>query len=261
MTHPYLQGASVPRILAHRGLTGPDQVAAGIVENTFAALAAAHAAGAEYIESDCHLTRDGEVVLFHDTDLARVTGDPRGLREVVLAELETIMADRGGLVTLAQALDAFPDTRFNIDVKAADAAVPAGRIVAPAAERVLLTSFSDERRRAALAAAVAARPEQRPATSPGSGTVVRLLAAVRFGARRRVTRLLDGIDAVQVPERRGPLRVVTRRLVDAVHAAGTEVHVWTVNDVEDMRRLVALGVDGIVTDRADLALAELPAAG
>ncbi|MFT4307107.1 MAG: glycerophosphodiester phosphodiesterase family protein [Microbacterium sp.] len=261
MTHPYLQGTGVPRILAHRGLTGPEQVAAGIVENSFAALAVAHAAGAEYIESDCHLTRDGEVVLFHDADLVRVTGDPRRLCEVGLAELEAIMSDRGGLVTLEQALDAFPRTRFNIDVKAVDAAAPAGRIVAPAAERVLLTSFSDGRRRAALAAAVASRPGQRPATSPGRGTVARLLVAVRLGARRRVARLLEGIDAVQVPERRGPLRVVTPRFVQALHAVGTEVHVWTVNDVDDMHRLVALGVDGIVTDRADLALAVLPRTG
>jgi glycerophosphoryl diester phosphodiesterase len=255
VTHPYLQHAQHPRVLAHRGLVAPDEGAAGAVENSFAALAAAHAAGATYIESDCHLTRDGQVVLFHDDDLRRVTGDPRGLRDVDLAELEDIMSGRGGLVTLAQALDAFPDTRFNLDVKAEDAAEPVGRLVASAAERVLLTSFSDRRRRAALEAARRERADLLPATSAGSATIVLLLAARM--SKRLAARVLRGIDAVQIPERRGALRILSRRLISVVHAAGAEVHVWTVNDPDRMRRLSARGVDGIVTDRADLALAAL----
>ncbi len=165
------------------------------------------------------------------------------------------MADRGGLVTLPQALDAFPDVRFNLDVKAEAAAEPVGRLVAPHTERVLVTSFSDERRRAALAAARAAGAARPPATSPGSASVARLVAAQALGLRRRVERLLEGLDALQIPERQGPVRVVTRGLVRAAHAAGVEIHVWTVNDPADMERLLDLGVDGLVTDRADLALA------
>ncbi|MDQ1128471.1 glycerophosphodiester phosphodiesterase family protein [Microbacterium sp. SORGH_AS_0888] len=261
MAHPYLERTPRPRVLAHRGLVGASERESGVVENSFAALAAAHAAGVHYIESDCHLTRDGVVVLFHDEDLRRVTGDPRRLRDVDLRELERIMSGRGGLVTLAQALEAFPETRFNVDVKAADAALPAGRLVAPVAERVLLTSFSDARRRAALAAAAVGRPEMRPATSAGSRTIVRLLAAVAVGSAAAVRRALRGVDAVQVPERQGAVRILTPRFVRLVHAADVEVHVWTVNDPDDMRRLVDAGVDGIVTDRADLALDVLGAAG
>ena len=85
------------------------------------------------------------MVLFHDADLSRVTGDPRPVSDVTAAELEALMAERGGLITLAQALDAFPAVRFNLDVKAAAAATPVGRIVAPHADRVLVTSFSDDR--------------------------------------------------------------------------------------------------------------------
>ena len=65
--------------------------------------------------------------------------------------------------------------------------------------------------------------------------------------------------ALQIPERAGALRVVTRRLVRVAHAAGTEVHLWTINERADMDRLLALGVDGLVTDRADLALAAIAA--
>ena len=274
--HPWFRGVRKPRVLAHRGFVprrkadGADADHAEIVENTLAAFAAAHAAGAPYVESDCHLTADGVVVLFHDddltrisgdprkvadvthADLTRISGDPRKVADVTHADLARIMEDRGGLMTAAEALEAFPDLRFNLDVKAAAAALPLGRIVAPHADRVLLTSFSDRRRREALEAARTAGGF--PATSAGQATVARALVASRLG-RAALSRAVAGIDALQVPERVGVLRVVTRRFVRAVHAVGVEVHVWTVNDADAMRRLLDLGVDGLVTDRADVAIA------
>lgn len=257
MTHPWFEGARVPRVLAHRGLVTDAGAAHGIVENSFAAVAAAHAAGAVYVESDCHLTSDGVAVLFHDDDLARVAGDPRPIADVPLRELEAVMADRGGLVTLEQALDSFPDVRFNIDVKAEAAAAPVGRVVAAHGSRVLLTSFSDTRRRAALEAASRVSRGIRPATSAGTSTIARMLAATLIRSERLTARALRDVDALQIPERRGRLRVLSPRLIAAAHRHGVEVHVWTVNDPDDMRRLVALGVDGIVTDRADIALSVL----
>ncbi|MCR2792599.1 glycerophosphodiester phosphodiesterase [Microbacterium sp. zg.Y625] len=251
MTHPWFAGRT-PRILAHRGFVPPD--ADGIVENSFAAIAAAHAAGAGYIESDCHVTADGHVVLLHDADLSRVVGDPRPVAQVTLAELERLMSGIGGLITLRQALEGFPDVRFNLDVKTEAAAVPVGRAVAPHAERVLLASFSDARRRAALDAAGHFGGGIRPATSAGTATIARVLTAVRAHTPWMVRRALAGVDALQIPERRGPVRVLTPRLIDAAHRCGVEVHVWTVNDPLHMARLVELGVDGLVTDRTDLAL-------
>lgn len=257
MTHPWFDRVAHPRILAHRGLVTADAARSGVVENSFAAVAAAHAAGADYVESDCHLTLDGHVVLFHDEDLARIAGDPRRIDQVTARDLALIMQSRGGLITLSQALEAFPEVRFNLDVKAAGAAAKVGRLVAPHGARVLLTSFSDDRRRAALQAAEAAGAATRPATSAGTATVTRLLGAVATRSRALAVRALRGIDAVQVPERRRRIRVVTPRLIDYAHHAGVEVHVWTVNDPADMTRLVAMGVDGIVTDRADIALSTL----
>ena len=257
MTHPWFEGAATPRVLAHRGLVTAGHADDGIVENSFAALVAAHAAGVTYVESDCHLSRDGVVVLFHDDDLRRVTGDPRRVDEVTLRDLEILMRPHGGLVTLEQALDAFPSLRFNLDVKAPGAAESVGRLVAASGARVLLTSFSDDRRRAALDAASRAGRGIRPATSAGSATVTRLLGAVSVRSRPLARRILQDVDALQVPERQRRLRIVTPRFIEYAHAAGVEVHVWTVNEAADMRRLVALGVDGIVTDRADLALATL----
>ena len=257
MTHPWFDGVATPRVLAHRGLVTPEAQRSGIAENSFAAVAAAHSAGVHYVESDCHRTADGVVVLFHDDDLTRVTGDPRRISDVPLRELEDLMAERGGLITLTQALASFPTVRFNLDVKATDAASAVGTAVAPFADRVLLTSFSDERRRAALAAAHAAARGQRPATSAGRGTIARVLAAVAARSDRLVAKSLAGIDALQVPERQRGLRFLTPRLIAAAHRHGVEVHVWTVNDPDQMLRLVEMKVDGIVTDRADVALATL----
>lgn len=254
--HSYLDGTRFPRVLAHRGLVTDKMRADGIAENTMAAFAAAHAAGAEFIETDCHLTADGEVVLFHDDTLERVAGDARAIAEISLCELEEIMAARGGIATLAQALAALPDVRFNVDVKAEGAAERAGAIVADAADRVLLTSFSDRRRRRAVRAAVSAGG--RPATSPGRTTIALLIATTAVAPLRPLARrLLRGIDALQIPERQGAVRVLTPGLLRTAHAAGTEVHVWTVNEPDEMRRLVRSGVDGIVTDRADAALEAL----
>lgn len=255
MTHPYFVDAPYPRVLAHRGLT----VDPAIAENSYSSVAAAQRAGATYVESDCHLTRDGEVVLFHDADLRRVTGDPRRIVDVDLAELTALMADRGGLITLRTALEDFATLRFNLDVKAADAADAVGVLVAGHGERVLLTSFADARRRAALASAARHAPSGSvaPATSAGRETIARAIWGLVARSPRLVTSSLVGVDALQVPERQGPVRVVTPRLIEAAHAHGVEVHVWTVNDPADMRRLVDMGVDGIVSDRADIALETL----
>lgn len=259
MPHPYLAGAERPRVLAHRGFVSPAAAGRGVAENSLASVSAAVDAGAAYVETDCHLTRDGVVVLFHDADLARVLGDRRAIAQVEHAELSDLMASRGGLLTLERALETFPETRFNIDVKAGAAAAPAGRIVAPHAGRVLLTGFSDGIRRRALHAAesAAGRGSLLPATSPGRNALARVLLALASRSRARTERSLAGFDALQIPERRGAIRVLTSRLIEEAHRAGVEVHVWTVNDPVRMGQLVALGVDGVITDRADLALESL----
>ncbi|WP_309338371.1 glycerophosphodiester phosphodiesterase family protein [Microbacterium sp.] len=228
-----------------------------VFDNSALAIAAADAAGAEYVETDCRATADGDAVLFHDETLQRLLGDPRPVAEVTTAELARLFAAHGGLLTLAEALDSFPLLRFNVDVKALAAAEDVGRAVAPHAHRVLLTSFDDRNRHAALAATVKADADVVPASSGGRNAIALLQLASALRLRGWARRILRGLDAVQIPERFGPLRVFTPSLVRAAHDAGVEVHVWTINDPERMRALVAAGADGIVTDRADLAIRTL----
>jgi glycerophosphoryl diester phosphodiesterase len=255
VTHPYFSKARHPRVLAHRGLITAAGEVSGVWENTAASFAAAHAAGVEYIETDCQVTADGDVVLFHDPTLDRLVGDPRAVRDVRTRELRTIFADHGGLLTVTEALRSFPQIRFNIDVKTDAASGLLGPILVDETHRVLITSFSDANRRATVAAVLRAGAAVRPATSGGIRTIaaVRGLSAVRLSPAR----VLRDIDALQIPERRGALTVLTPALLRAAHRVGVEVHVWTVNEPAEMLRLARLGVDGIVSDRADVALTAL----
>ena len=211
------------------------------------------------------ISRGDVVVVYDDIDSVAAARawwllTRSGVADVRVLELESLMSGRGGLLTLTQALDAFPDLHWNLDVKAASAALPVGRAVAKDGARVLITSFSDARRREALAAA-ARSDALPPATSAGRGTITRLLGAVASGSSALVARVLSGIDAVQIPERHAGVAILTDRLLRLTAAAGVEVHVWTVNDTTAMQDLVRRGVHGIVTDRADEALRTLDAPG
>jgi len=235
-----------PRVLAHRGF------AADAPENTLLAFAHAVALGADYLETDARASRDGVAVLSHDADLGRLAARRDRVSALSVGELRRIDLGSGqAFTTLADALDAFPGTRFNIDVKSADAAWPVVAAVraAAAVDRVLITSFSERRR------AKAVRELPGVATSASAAMFARALVAGKLGFGRVFASALREVDAVQIPERALGLDTVTPRMLAAVHNLGVEVHVWTINDEAAMLRLFDLGVDGIVTDRPDLALA------
>jgi glycerophosphoryl diester phosphodiesterase len=234
-----------PRILAHRGL------AIHAPENTLLAFIRALAIGVTYIETDVHASCDGVAVISHDPDLSRLVGRNVRVNQLTFAELKRIdLGDGQNYTSLADALDAFPDALFNIDVKSDDAVAPTIAAIreAAATSRVLVTSFDAKRRRATVKGLPGV------VTSASAREFAVALVGVKLGLSPLVRRALRGIDAVQVPERFGIVRVITPRTVKALHAAGVEVHVWTVNDGPAMRRLLELGVDGLVTDRSDLAL-------
>jgi glycerophosphoryl diester phosphodiesterase len=232
-------------VLAHRGL------AIDAPENTLLAFARAAAVGAEYIETDVHVTHDGVAVIAHDPTLRRVASRDVAVAKLTMSELRRVdLGHAQGFCSLEDALDGFPDLRFNVDVKAEEAVRPtlAALERTRAASRVLLTSFSDRRRRRL------GRSSPDAVTSAGRAGVIRSLVAARLASPAMLTAALRGAVALQVPERTGPIGIVSARFIRAVHRAGAEVHVWTVNDPDDMTRLLDLGVDGIVTDRADLAV-------
>jgi len=247
--HPYLDSPTGFVALAHRGFSLDG------LENSLAAFAAARELGFRYVETDAHATSDGVAVALHDASLDRTT-DGTGL--VADQPWERVRTARIGGVEpvplLEDVLGTWPDLRVNIDVKAASAVGPVARAIerTRAHERVCIASFSRVRRRRTVA--LLSRPV---ATSAGTSEVVTFLLAARAGAPSSpfgalAAWALRDVDCLQVPVAEGPVRVVDARTVAAAHAAGRQVHVWTVNDPVEMSRLLDLGVDGLVTDRADL---------
>jgi glycerophosphoryl diester phosphodiesterase len=234
--------APPPLAFAHRG-----GAAAGD-ENTAEAFGRAVGLGYRYLETDTHATRDGVAVIFHDETLERMLGRSGRVRDLTWADLSTErVAGQATVPRLDEVLDAWPQIRFNIDVKADNAVEPTMAAVrtARAHRRVLLASFSDARVRQMRRAM---GPEV--ATSLGSREVGGLWLASRLGGRRRSR--TSAAAAAQVPVRQGPLRVVDRRFVAHAHRRGVQVHVWTIDDPTEMNELLDLGVDGIMTDRIDV---------
>jgi glycerophosphoryl diester phosphodiesterase len=215
-----------------------------------AAFEAAVAQGYRYLETDAHTTSDGVLVAFHDHQLDRLTDRAGTIASLPYAEVRAArVRERGEIPLLEDLLTAWPDVRINIDPKHDAAVAPLVELVRRTGtiDRVCIGAFSDRRLtrvREALGPGVC--------TSMGPRQVGRLVAASR------------GLPAgsfsaacVQVPVRQGRVPLVTERFLAAAHTRGLQVHVWTVNDADEMHRLLDLGVDGIMTDRTDVLKAVL----
>ena len=237
--------AKRPTILAHRGF------AVDVPENSLAAFERALALGADVLECDVRATRDGVAVIAHDETLLRVFGDERRVAEVDYAELRGIGgAPESSVISVADALSTLPSAKFNIDVKSTDVIAPLARAItdAGATDRVLITSFSGTRRRRTLAVLPGV------ATSASAEAVVTVVLLCALGlpvlarwAYRR-TRIL------QIPTTVLKINVASPRMLSRLHRAGFIVQFWTINSVDEMRRLASDGADGIVTDRCDIAV-------
>lgn len=243
--HPAGPGKDAVLALAHRGGAYHPEIEG--LENTLAAFRHAVALGYDYLETDVHVSRDGELVAFHDAVLDRVTDLEGEIARTTYAEIRrAVVGGREEVPTLARLFDEFPQVRFNIDLKA-EGAVPALAAfvrVRQAWDRVLVGSFSHRR-----ITRFRRLTEGRVATAASPLEVACFLAL----PGRLADRLTRGrVAALQVPHRRGPLVVAGERLVRHAHQAGKHVHVWTVDDPAEMRELLDRGVDGLFTDRTDL---------
>jgi glycerophosphoryl diester phosphodiesterase len=235
---------------AHRGGSYHPEIEG--LENTLAAFEHAVGLGYTHLETDVHVTRDGVLLAFHDAVLDRVT-DTRG--RIADLTLEEVRAARIGghhqVPTLAELFDAFPAVQFNIDLKAEGTPQALADFLRErdAEDRAIVGSFGigrlqDFRRRCAGRVRTSAHPRE--------------VAAYLLSPSMRLARLAagDAFVAFQVPHHRTVagrrLTVVTSSFLRRAHAAGKQVHVWTIDDPGEMRELLDLGVDGLMTDRTDL---------
>jgi glycerophosphoryl diester phosphodiesterase len=256
-SHPFFAAeAARTQVIAHRGGAGLRP------ENTLAAFAHALALGVDIIEMDVRSTADGELVVIHDATVSRTTNGTSAVSALTLAELQRLdagyrfTADGGrsfpfrgqgiGIPTLKEVLTSFPAARMVIEPKdeARGIAMRLCELLREhrAAARTIVGSFRDS----SLEEFRQACPEV--ATSASTSEALRFLAAQKAGVAEAIS---PQVQALQVPERFGGMRVLTRDFVAAARGRNLKVHAWTINDPAEMRRLVEVGVDGIMTDYPD----------
>jgi glycerophosphoryl diester phosphodiesterase len=243
-----------PLAFAHRG------GAACWPENTLEAFRGALAAGCTYLETDLRTSRDGHIMVFHDERLERTTNGQGRLCDHTLAELKQLDAGyhfssddgrsfpaRGRGVTIPtfdELVELSSEARFNVEIKQAEPPLVGAlwsfierrglheRLLVAAEHDLLVQEF----RRVS---------HGRVATSAGRNECLKFWLASRLGAERWLE--ID-YQALQIPVSLGRMRVLTPALLRAAHRRGVHVHVWTINDSDEMRALVAMGVDGIMSD-------------
>ena len=249
-------GPTRPFVFAHRGgcALGP--------ENTIIAFDRGVATGADGLELDVHLSRDGVVIVHHDETLDRTTNGIGPVAACSADALKRVDAAYGfnpdegyplrgqgvGVPTLREVLARYPSSRIIVEMKVDSR--PMGLAVADevrragAAGRVCLAGFGS----VALAAARAALPEA------ASSATRREVRWAFYRSRVRWPLRHASYGGYQIPERAGGHTVVTPRFIEDAHRAGLQVQVWTVDDEADMRRLLDWGVDALISNRPDLAV-------
>ncbi len=232
--HPYLD-TSGPIPIAHRGGAGEWP------ENTMPAFQGAVDLGYEYVETDVHATADGVLVAFHDDRLDRVTDKVGKISELRWNDVKAALVDGQEPIPLfSELMRSFPELKVNIDPKSNEAVEPLMRELREldALDRVCVGAFSDARLKR-----IHREFGEAVCLSMGPIEVVKArLSAWGMpvgGFRAR---------AAQVPITQGPVRIVDHRFVEKMHAHGIAVHVWTIDETDEMNWLLDVGVDGIMTD-------------
>lgn len=239
-----------PRLIAHRGGAGVRP------ENTLEAFTAAYRDGIRYFELDVHTSRDGVLVVCHDGDLRRTTDSSGTIREMTYTEIAHTDAgyrfEAGGgfpfrgagfrVPRLIDILDLFDDAFFVIEVKQV---VPS---LATALNQVLSETATRER-------VLIASEHQRPlddvrALAPELPTSFSGREVLGFFAAMMspMTDYRIPADALQIPPAHDAMLLATPASVSAAHKLGLEMHTWTINEESEMRNLLDLGTDGIITD-------------
>jgi len=244
---------SKPRIFAHRGSSG------SAPENTLLSFETALEEGANFLEMDVHASRDGHIMVLHDSQLGGTTDASAQVSELTLAEIKQLDAgfcfspDNGvtfpfrgkgiRIPTLREVAQRFPQVPFNIEIKQSEPPIERAAYAlleeTGHAELVLLAAESDH------------LIERIRRLDPGLPTNFASSEVLDFLQRVHNDQWSDfnpGGRALQIPEEHYGMQILSEGLLKAAHRFGIEVHVWTVNEESDMRRLLEMGVDGIMTD-------------
>ena len=245
--HPFFKGHNFYGFV-HRG-GGEEKT-----ENTLDAFQYSSDLGFVYMETDVQSTSDGKVVIFHDSDLKRVAGLNKRVSDLTFKEIKEVDLILGGRIpSLEETLSSFPNLRFNIDIKVDSAVEETIRIVKNhhALNRVCLAAFSTNRLNR-----IRHLTGSDLCSSMGQAEVVRLLLN-SYGLNFKAS---PGFCA-QVPVSQFGITIVTKKFIQKVHDLNKLIHVWTIDETEEMYRLIDLGVDGLMTDKPTVLKEALVARG
>lgn len=243
-------------VLAHRGFRGQ------YPENTMLAFQKAAELNVDGLETDIHRTRDGVLVVCHDETVDRTTNGSGLIKEMTWAELQQLdagyrwTADDGqtfpfrgqgiAIPTLEEVFTTFLQFWINIDMKQSSPSIVTPFVAMirrfDMTDKVFVGSFHNE-------TITQFRRECPEAATAASETEVRRLVILNKLGLGRFYRC--SAQAMQIPEWDGRTRIITRRFIRDAHRSGTAVHMWTVNETQDMQRLIDLGIDGLMTDYPD----------
>ncbi len=262
MTHPYFD-LPIPLVLGHRGAAGDSP------ENTLLSFQRALELGAQILETDVRTTADGVPLLLHDESLERTTDGSGRAEDRTLAQIKALDAgyhfsieDRGDaselpgddahfrgrglrIPTLAEAFETFPDARFNLEIKAQSPALlrtvlelvrefdREALTLVTAGEDVIMQALRVEIRRAC----------SRPAIGASVADIVEVVRSAQ-----EATEPPRDVMALQIPASFAGGPLATPELIAHSHSHGIQVHAWTINEEDEMKRLLDVGVDGLVTD-------------
>ena len=242
-----------PRMFAHRGSGG------NAPENTLVSFEMAIEAGADILEMDVHATRDGHIVVMHDEMLERTTDGAGSVSAITLTELKRLDAgyrfspDKGKthpyrgkgirVPTLQEVSEGFPRTPFNIEIKQSEP-----RIEQSVFELLKKVGHAEITLLAAEKDYLIERIRSLDARFPTNFCDSEVLEFLQRLNQNNLEDYTPSGRALQIPEMYYDVPVLTRDSLEAAHRMGIEVHVWTVNEEADMRRLLKMGVDGIMTD-------------
>jgi glycerophosphoryl diester phosphodiesterase len=252
----FVQTNKRPLVIAHRGGAGL------FPENTLYAFQKSWKLGVDVLEMDVRETSDGKLVVIHDAKVDRTTDGEGSISEMTLDTVKKLNAgykfstDSGEtfplreqkitIPTLAEVFEALPEAKFNIEIKPESPTIAESLCslirAKKMSEKVVIASFSqkslDDFRGKCYEVA----------TSAGNSEITKFLVYQKTGIGASYS---PPMSALQIPEKIGSLQIVTKDFVETAHKLNLQVHVWTINEIEDMQRLFELGVDGIMTNYPD----------
>lgn len=243
-------------VIAHRGGAGISP------ENTLFAYKRAINLGVDMLELDIHRSLDGELIVIHDSTVDRTTDGSGAIVAMTLEEIKKLDAgfrwtNNGGktfpfrgqgiqIPTLREVFQAFPDIKINVEPKY-ETPSPVAPLCSLIKEfnredKIIVGSFRDE----VLEDFRKTCPNVATSASPSEATF--FLARYKIGLSQNSS---PQMQVLQIPQRIGSLQIVDENYIKAIHERDLDVHVWTINDVEDMKELIKIKADGIMTDYPD----------